>query len=75
MKNIKLTLILALVIATTATSALADGQIPIGGRADSEPNKTATLASDTVTEPENNVSSEISNYLWTFAGIFGQIKF
>jgi len=75
MKNIKLTLLLALVVATTATSAFADGQIPIGGRPDSEPSKTAASATNTVIEPGSEISSEISNYLWTFTNILRQFKF
>ncbi len=75
MKNIKLTLFLALVVATTATSALADGQIPIMGRPGYEPNKTTASAINTVTESENEISSEITNYLWTFATILRQFKF
>ncbi|MDQ3041239.1 MAG: hypothetical protein M3R11_02540 [Acidobacteriota bacterium] len=75
MKNIKLTLFLALVVATTATSAFADGQIPIMGRPDSEPNKRGASAINIVTKPESEISSEISNYLWTFATILRQFKF
>lgn len=75
MKNIKLTLFLALVIATTATSAFADGQIPIMGRPGYEPNKTTASVINSVSESENEISSEITNYLWTFATILRQLKF
>lgn len=75
MKNIKLALILALVVATTATSAFADGQIPIGGRPSFESNKTTASAINTVIEAENEAPLEISNYLWAFANIIRQFKF
>jgi len=75
MKKIKLTLFLALVVATTATPTFADGQIPIGGRPESEPKKTTASAVNIVTAPESEISSELSNYLWTFATILRQFKF
>ncbi len=76
MNKIKSTLFLVLVVATTTITTLAaDGQIPIGGRPISEPNKTTASVINTVTEPNNEISFEISDYLWTFAGIIGQLKF
>ncbi|MDQ3750879.1 MAG: hypothetical protein M3367_17950 [Acidobacteriota bacterium] len=76
MNKIKLVLFLTLFVTTTATSAFAgDGQIPIGGRPGSEPNKTTTAIIITATEPNDEISSEISDYLWTFASIIGQLKF
>ena len=75
MNKIKSTLFLAIFVAITATTTLATtGQIP-NMRPVSEPNKTTTAIVVTATEPNNEISSEISNYLWTVAGILGQFKF
>lgn len=73
MKNFRLALLLALVIATTATSAFA-GQIPIGVRPNSAPNKT-TATIITTTEPESEISEELSHYLWTFVSVVRQLNF
>jgi len=76
MNKIKSTLFLAIFIAITATTTLAaDGQIPIGGRTASEIDKTTTATIITATEPNNETPFEISDYLWTFASIVGQLKF
>ncbi len=76
MNKIKSILFLAIFVAVTATTTLAgDGQIPIMGRPESEPNKTTTAIIVTATEPNNEVAFEISDYLWTVAGILGQLKF
>ncbi len=76
MNKIKSTLFLAIFVAITATTASAgDGQIPIGGRPESEPTKTTTATIVTATEPNNEVAFEISNYLLTLASIIGQFKF
>ncbi len=75
MNKIKSTLFLAIFVAITATTTLADGQIPIGGRPSSEPNKTTTAIIITANDPKNEISSEISDYLWTFASIIRQFKF
>ncbi|MDQ3750880.1 MAG: hypothetical protein M3367_17955 [Acidobacteriota bacterium] len=76
MNKIKSTLFLAIFVAITAATTLAgDGQIPIGGRPGSETNKTTTAIIITATEPNDEISSEISDYLWTFASIIGQLKF
>ncbi len=75
MNKIKSTLLLAIFIAITATTTLADGQIPIGGRPESEPTKTTTATIVTATEPNDEIAFEISNYLLTLAGIVGQFKF
>jgi len=76
MKKIKSMLFLALVLAITATSVFAtDGQIPIMGRAASEANKTTASIITTTIEPENEISSEISDYLLTLASIVSQFKF
>ncbi len=76
MNKIKSTLFLAIFVAITATTTLAaDGHIPIAGRPSSEPNKTTTAIITTANEPKNEISSEISNYLWTVASIVGQFKF
>ncbi len=74
MNKIKSTLFLAIFVATTATTTLA-GHILIGGRPDLEPNKATTATIIVATEPKNEISSEISDYLWTFASIIGQLKF
>ncbi len=75
MNKIKSTLFLAILVAITATTTLAgDGQIP-NMRPVSEPNKTTTAITVTATEQNNEIAFEISNYLWTFAGIVGQLKF
>jgi hypothetical protein len=76
MNKIKSTLFLAIFVAITATTTLAaDGHIVIGGRPTSEPIKTTTATIVTATEPKSEISSEISDYLWTFASIFRQFKF
>ncbi len=76
MNKIKSTLFLAIFVAITATTTLAaDGQIIIMGRPDSEPTKTTTATIVTATEPRNEISSEIPDYLWTLASIIGQFKF
>ncbi len=76
MNKIKSTLFLAIFVAITATTTLAgDGQVPIMGRPASEPTKTTTAIIVTATEPNSEISFEISDYLWTFAGVFGQLKF
>ncbi len=75
MNKIKSTLFSAIFIAITATTTLAaDGQIIIM-RPASEPNKTTTATIITATEPKSEISSEISDYLWTFASIIRQLKF
>ncbi len=75
MNKIKSTLFLAIFIAITATTTLAaDGQIIIMKSA-SEPNQTTTATVNTATEPKNEISSEIPDYLWTFASIIGQFRF
>jgi len=69
-------LFLLLVVATTTITTLGtDGQIPIGGRPESDSTKTITATIVTATEPNNEISSEISDYLLTLAGIIGQLKF
>ncbi len=76
MNKIKSTLFLAIFVAITATTTLAaDGQIPIKGRSISETDKTTATTINTATEPNSEIYSEISDYIWTFAGIIGQIKF
>ncbi len=76
MNKIKSTLFLAIFIAITATTTLAaDGHILIEGRSVSEPNQTTASAINTATEPKSEISSEISDYLWTFASIIRQFKF
>ncbi len=76
MNKIKSTLFLAIFVAITATTTLAaDGQIPIMGRSISETDKTTATTINTATEPNSEIYSEISDYIWTFAGIIGQIKF
>ena len=76
MNKIKSTLFLAIFVAITATTTLAaDGQIPIAGRPASEPDKTTTAIIITANEPNNEIPSEISDYLWAFASIIGQLKF
>ena len=76
MKKIKSGLFLAIFVAITATTTLAaDGQIPIMGRSYSEPNETTVATMNTATEPKNEFSSEISDYIWTFASIIRQLKF
>jgi len=76
MNKIKSTLFLAIFIAITATTTLANaGQIPIAGRPVSEPNKTTTATIIIATEPNNEIPFEISDYLWTLASIVGQFKF
>ncbi len=75
MNKIKSTLFLAIFVAITATTTLAaDGQIIIM-RPDSEPTKTTTATIITATEPKNEISSEISNYLWTLVSVINQFKF
>lgn len=75
MRKFKSGLFLALVLAITTTSVFADGQVPIVGRSVSETNKSTAPIINTATETGNEVSSELSDYLWTLAGIIGQIKF
>ncbi len=75
MNKIKSTIFLAIFIAATATTTLADGQIPIMGRPESEPTKTTTTITVTATEPKNEISFEISNYLSIFVSVIGQFKF
>jgi len=75
MNKIKSTLFLAIFIAITATTTLADGQIPIGGRTASEIDKTPTATINTVTEPNDEISSEISDYLWTLISVINEFKF
>ncbi len=76
MNKIKSTLFLTIFIAITATTNLAgDGHIPIMGRSISETDKTTAATIDPSTEPNNEFYSEISDYIWTFAGIIGQLKF
>lgn len=75
MKNIKVTLFLASVIAISATSAFADGQIPIGGRPAPEVTvKTTTAPSfdSAITKNDEDGSSQIKDYLWTFFDFVGQ---
>jgi hypothetical protein len=74
MKNIKVTLFLASVIAISATSAFADGQIPIGGRPTEETVKTTTAPSfdSVVGKNDEDDSSQIKDYLWTFFDFIGQ---
>lgn len=74
MKNIKVTLFLALVIAISATSAFADGQIPIGGRPAPETVKTTTAPTfdSVITKNDEDGSSQIKDYLWTFFDFIGQ---
>ena len=75
MNKIKSTIFLAIFVAVTATTTLATtGQIPIMRTAPETDKTTATIVV-TATEPNNEISSEISNYLWTVAGILGQFKF
>ena len=76
MNKIKSMLLLATFVAITATTTLAaDGQIPIGGRPESEPDKTTASTIITATEPSNEIPFEISNYLWTFVNTINQFKF
>jgi hypothetical protein len=76
MSKIKSTLFLAIFIAVTATVTLAgDGQIPIGGRPVFESGETTAAVSNAAIEPKNEIPFEISDYLWTFADIIGQLKF
>ncbi len=77
MKKIKSTLFLALFVVITATSTLAQapGQIPIVGRGVAEPNKTTAVTIVAVSEPKNDIPSEISKYLWTLVNIARQINF
>jgi Skp family chaperone for outer membrane proteins len=76
MKKLKLTLFLALVIATSVTFANAtDGQIPIGGKPIIENVKTTTAPSldSVITKNDEELSSQIKNYLQTFLSFFGEI--
>jgi hypothetical protein len=75
MKKIKSTLFLALVIAVSTTFANAEGQIPIGGKPAVETVKTTTAPSlDSVdTKNDEELSSQIKNYLQTFFSFFGEI--
>jgi hypothetical protein len=76
MNKIKSTLFTAVFIAITAITTLAaDGHIPIAGRPVFESDKTTATTSNATIEPENEIPFEISNYLWTFADIIGQLKF
>lgn len=75
MKKLKLTLFLALVIAVTTTSALADGQIPIGGRPIAEPVKITTPSLTSVIIKNDENSSPIKKYLWTFVDFIRQFGF
>jgi hypothetical protein len=76
MNKIKSTLFLAIFVAITATTNLAaDGHIPIMGRSISETDKTTATTINPATEPNSEIYSEISDYIWTFAGIIGQLKF
>ena len=76
MNKIKSSLFTVVFIAITAITNLAgDGHIPIAGRPISETDKTTSTAINTATEPTNEIPFEISDYLWTFASIIGQIKF
>ena len=75
MNKIKSTLFVAVFAAITATTTLADGHIPIGGRCITESKEITAVTTVIVTEPTNEIPWEISDYLWTFAGIFGQFKF
>jgi hypothetical protein len=75
MNKIKSTLFVAVFAAITATTTLADGHIPIGGRCITESRETTAAMTIIVNEPTNEIPLEISDYLWTFADIFGQFKF
>jgi hypothetical protein len=76
MNKIKSTLFTVIFIAISAITTLAaDGHIPIAGRATSETDKTTALTINPATEPNSEIYSEISDYIWTFASIIGQIKF
>jgi len=76
MNKIKTMLFLVLVVAiSTVTTLATDGQIPIGGSPVSEPTKTTVSTINMATEPNNEISFEISDYLLTFANIIKQLKF
>jgi hypothetical protein len=65
---------LAILVAVTATSAFA-GDILIGGRNAAEASKTTTAKIITATELKNEITFEISDYLWTFVSVINQFKF
>jgi hypothetical protein len=76
MNKIKSMLFVAIFVAITATTtSIYAGHIPIGGRCTTETDETTAVTSDVATEPKNEISSDISDYLWTFADIIGQLKF
>ena len=100
MNKIKSTLFIAIFVAITATTTLADGQIPIGGSPVAVGGQIPIGGSPVAaggqipiggspvaaggqipiggspeSEPNNGISSEISEYLLTLAGIIGQLKF
>lgn len=72
MKKFKSMLLSATLVAAAATTTLADGQIPIGGRPGSEPAKTNTGTVITANDPKSDVSIEISDYLWTIIRVIGR---
>lgn len=74
MKNFRLALFLALVIATTVNSAFA-GQIPIGARPGSETDKTTATVITLTEEPNGEISEELSGHLWAFINIVRHLKF
>jgi len=87
MNKIKSTLFIAIFVAITATTTLADGQIPIGGSPVAVGGQIPIGGSPVAvggqipiggspeSEPNGEMSSEISDYLLTLAGIIGQLKF
>ena len=75
MNKIKSTLFTAVFIAITAITTLADGHIPIAGRPVFESDKPTATTSNAAIEPKNEILFEISDYLWTFADVIGQLKF
>ncbi len=87
MNKIKSTLFIAIFVAITATTTLADGQIPIGGSPVAVGGQIPIGGSPVAaggqipiggspeSEPNEEMSSEISDYLLTLAGIIGQLKF
>ena len=87
MNKIKSMLFLAILVAITATTTLADGQIPIGGSPVAVGGQIPIggspvaaggqipIGGSPVSEPNNEISSEISDYLLTLVSIIGQLKF
>ena len=74
MNKIKSMLFLAILVAITATTTLADGQIPIGGSPVAVGGQ-IPIGGSPVSEPNNEISSEVSDYLLTLVSIIGQLKF